>query len=427
MTVLECSQEAENTSPLVVPEAIIREARRRGRRRKALSMLAAMASIGAVVLVAVLGFRNGPAIAGGSRSPLGPGARSGSARVRAEVVAWGDYAGVLHLGNVATRRQTRIVTGLSGGASGGPVVEDRGRLLWSDAKGKVRSVEIATGKVSVVARGIAVMASPDGARLYVDQAATDFLELDARTMRVTHRLALPAGWTANPWLARPFAGGLVLTHTGPRAVLGFWRPGSTVRPLGASIDLFGVYTPSNGRYSLVAWLPRCAKHAWLGSGCPLAITNTATGGTVTVPSPTRYGFTDGAFSPDGTQLATYVNTDNPVDPNSTPRSELAIVDTATGALRLDPKVNLVTTEDAAWARWLPPGRQLLAGAIGTTYLVDVKTLVTRPMYFDGADTRLHSIMGSPDLNFSTIVVPPSALSPKQRRSLGLTVAPKKAG
>ena len=270
------------------------------------------------------------------------------------------------------------------------------------------------------------MASPDGARLYVDQGLGDFLVLGARTLQVIRRVPIPAGWTANPWVARTVAGGLVLTHTGPAAVLGYWRPGSKVRPLGASTDLFGVYTSSNGRYSLLAWLPRCTRHASFGSHCPLAISNTATGRTVRVPSPTRYGFTGGAFSPDGTQLATYVNIDNPSDSFSTPRSELAIIDTATGALQLDPKVRLITTEDAAWALWLPPGRQLLTGAISATYLVNARSLDTRPFYFDGAATRLESVMGSPDLNFSTIVVPPSALSRKQRRSLGLIEAPEKA-
>ncbi|HWE58606.1 MAG TPA: hypothetical protein VG228_02840 [Solirubrobacteraceae bacterium] len=308
-----------------------------------------------------------------------------------------------------------------------PAAVDGERLLWVDAKDRVRGVEIATGRVSVVARGIGVTASPDGARLYVDQATHDFLELNARTLRVTRRLALPAGWQANPWVV-PVAGGLLLTHSSKGTVFGIWRPGGNVRPLGAASDAaLATYTPPTARYSLVAWAPKCAKHhAPFGSGCPLAIANTASGRTVTVRSPTRYGFTGGAFSPDGTQLATFVNTDNPSDSFSTPRSELALINTATGALRLDPKVKMITTEDAAWVLWLPPGRQLLTGAISATYLVNAHELATRPMYFDGADTRLFSIMGSPDLNFSTLVVAPNALSLKQRRSLGLTEAPRKA-
>jgi hypothetical protein len=430
MTVLERPPEANRTALLRVPEAIIPEARRRGRRRRAFWVLAAFAAAGALVAVTVVILPGARAILRASRSPLTPGARSVPAHAPAVVVAWGDYAGVLHLGDVATRRQLQIAAFPVAESSAGPVVFDRGRLFWVDANDRIRSVEIATGKASVVVRGTAVMATPNGARLYVDQGTTDFLELSPRTMRVTRRVALPAGWTANPWVARPVAGGLVLMHTGAGPiVLGIWRPGRKVRPLGAATDTaLDIYTPPNGRYSLVAWIPTCANHnAGLGSGCPLAITNTATGRTVTVRSPTRYGFTRGAFSPDGTQLATYVNTDNPSDSYSTPRSELALVDTATGALRLDPEVNLITTEDAAWTRWLPPGRQLLTGAITATYLVNARSLATRFFYFDGTATRLDSITSSSDLNFSTIVVPPSTLSPKQRRSLDLTEAPKKAG
>ena len=95
-------------------------------------------------------------------------------------------------------------------------------------------------------------------------------------------------------------------------------------------------------------------------------------------------------------------------------------------MRLDPKVKIVTTEDAAWALWLPPGRQLLTGGISATYLVNAHSLTTRAFYFDGPATRLDSIMGSPDLNFSTLVVSPSTLSAQQRHRLGITEAPKTA-
>ncbi|MBV8943529.1 MAG: hypothetical protein JO240_17535 [Solirubrobacterales bacterium] len=294
----------------------------------------------------------------------------------------------------------------------------------------MRSLDIATGKATVVTRGFAVMVNPDGARLYVDQGSTDFLELDARTLHVIRRVALPAGWTADPYLARPVAGGLLLahsrpsTHSGTPLLLGVWRPGSKVRALGASDDLaLDVYSPPKGRDSLVAWTPHCTKHHRTpGLGCPLAITDTATGRTLRVRSPSRYGFTAGAFSPEGTELATFVNSDNPIDPYGQPRSELALVDTATGALRLEPKVNMVTTEDAAWARWLPAGRRLLTGAIAATYLVDARSLAHRPFYFDGADTRLNSIMNSPDLNFSTLVIPTNALSANERKRLGINSA-----
>ena len=416
MTVLERPVEVEHATEGVAPEAIFPEARRRGRRRRALSAVAVLAAGGlAVLLIVALGGDLGTSRA--SRPQPAPGTETKLAQAATGVVAWGDYSGVLHLGDIATGRQLQVATFPAADSSVTPAAVDRGRLFWVDAKNRIRSLQIATGKARIIARGTGVMASPDGQMLYVDQGTRDFLELSAGTFQVIRRVAIPAGWTSNPWVARPVAGGLVLMHSGTPAVLGIWRPGTPVRPLGATTQTpLAVYTRPGGRYSLLAWQPACTKHAWFGSNCPLAITSTANRRTIKIPSPTRYGFTSGAFSPNGTQLAVYVNTDNPSAANP-PRSELAIINTRTGALRLDPKVNLATTEDAAWVTWLPSGRQLLTGAIMATYLVDAQSLASRPFYFDRAATPTESVMSSPDLNFSTIVVPASALSTKQRRSL----------
>lgn len=419
MAVVEALPEMDNPSLVEAPEAIFREARRRGRRRRAFTAFAALATGGALAAasVAVLGNQ---ATRAGSHSPPVSGSRSGSDRAPAVVVAWADYAGVLHIGDLANRRQLQVATHPVADVSTDPAAIDGGRLFWVDAKDRVRSVELASGRIGLVARGIGVTSSPDGARLYVNQGTRAFLELDARTLRVTRQVVLPAGWRANPWVV-PVAGGLLLTHGGKETVVGIWRPGGKVRSLGAANDpQLATYTPPTAAYSLVAWVPKCAgHHPGFGSGCPLAITNTATGRRVRVPSPSRYGFTGGAFSPDGSELATFVNTDNPSDAFSTPHSELALVNTATGVLRLDPKVKMITTEDAAWALWLPSGRQLLTGAISATYLVNARSLATRTFYFDGAATRLESIMSSPDLNFTTLVVPRNALDPKQQRALRL--------
>src|SRR5581483_5450278 len=117
-------------------------------------------------------------------------------------------------------------------------------------------------------------------------------------------------------------------------------------------------TPPGANYSLVAW--------WRGScwpsSCTIEITNTATRSTRILRSPLGHGFAYGvAFSPDGGELAAFANT---FGISATPApAELAIISTRTGAVRLVPRVSLLTGEDIAWARWLPGGKMLLAGGL----------------------------------------------------------------
>jgi hypothetical protein len=166
------------------------------------------------------------------------------------------------------------------------------------------------------------------------------------------------------------------------------------------------YTPPGAHYSLLAWTGGCTSLAVRGQRCQLRSINTSTLASVTVRSPSRYGFTygglfsSGAFSLDGQRLAVFVNTTNPQDSSY---SVLATVSTRTGALNLVPAVRLVTTEDVGWARWLPGGRQLIAGAGSGTYAVAAKTLAARPFSFLGSPGE--DIMSSADINFSATVLP----------------------
>jgi hypothetical protein len=120
-----------------------------------------------------------------------------------------------------------------------------------------------------------------------------------------------------------------------------------------------------------------------------------------VRSPSRHGFTygglftSGAFSPDGTHLAVFLNTTNPQDPYHEPLSELAIVNTRTGALQLVRATRLGTYEDVGWARWLPGGHRLIVGAETGSYAVDAETLSVRALSFGSGN----------DINFSTTVLP----------------------
>jgi hypothetical protein len=179
--------------------------------------------------------------------------------------------------------------------------------------------------------------------------------------------------------------------------LAVWNPAAgKVKTLGRGLDVIDAYTPPGAGYSLLAWTPAgCLQH------CPVEITNTSTLARLAIRSPNRYGFTygglftSGTFSPDGTRLALFLNTTNPRDPDHEPISELAIVNTRTGALQLVRAARLGTYEDAGWARWLPGDHRLIVGAEDGSYAVDTSTLSVRALSFAPGN----------DINFSTTVLP----------------------
>jgi WD40 repeat protein len=173
---------------------------------------------------------------------------------------------------------------------------------------------------------------------------------------------------------------------------GLWYPATgRVRILGTRIWIFGAYTPPSGRYSLLAWAPASREVARDDS---LRITNTSTGTTVSVRSPLHHGFVASgapAFSPGGTQMAVFVRTARLGSQYG--MSQLAIVDTSTGALRLVPGTALDTTEDAFWSIWLPGSQRILAGAVGSAYVADARTLAVRRFtYFDSSTDGFSAVV-----------------------------------
>ena len=326
-------------------------------------------------------------------------------------VAWVYYNGALHIGDVATGRQHVVANIPSDG--GGWFLRARGHLYWPDFNNAknivaIRDYDLATGKVRRIGSGESVFASPSGRHLYIMRSGTKLIEL--RTGRPGERRArtVPAGWHLSCCQAGgTVAGGLIVysadgQHGSPAdARIGIWslRDGS-VRPLGKGHVVDGIYTPPGARHSLIAW-----QSADCGAGnCPIRITNTATLATVTVRSPLHHGFTDpgGAFSPDGSSLAVFVRRAS-ISSSWPNHSELALINTRTGTLRVVRAAKLVTQEDAGWVLWLPGGQRLLAGALLYSYAVDAKTLAARPFFFFRGNE--HDIMTTPDVNFSAVVLP----------------------
>jgi len=377
--------------------ALFAAARRRRRRRRlaagaACLILAGSAGAGLAAAGPGRGAGTNPGQAGHAAVPHGPGMRLPPVRV-----AWVDDGGQLHIGNLTTGIQQ--VTTAPGASPADPMIAAGGRLYWADISrqgGPVRYYDIAAGKTRPLARGSSVFTSADGRRLFIATTSTSLSELPADGTGPSRRLTLPAGWYLSGLLGNwPAAGGIIVygaRDAGTASALAIWNPDTArVTVIGRDLDVIDTWTPAGARYSLIAW----TSHGVLG------ITDTATRASLTVRSPGRYGFTygglftRGAFSPDGTRLAVFVNITNPHDPAREPVSEPAILNTRTGTLRLAAAARLGTYEDAAWARWLPGGRQLLAGAEQGSYAINAATLAASPLPF---------APGS-GINFSATILP----------------------
>jgi hypothetical protein len=339
-------------------QALFKEAHRRRQRRRLAYVLIAAVSVIAVVLGLATGWpRDRDQLARhGDARPTGMGAPGFT--LPPATVAWVDYGGRVHVGDVR-----RMVSG--------------------------------TG----------VFASPDGRQLYVVQDDTSLLELPASGTGAARRLTLPSGWYVDP-PDQAVAGGVVVVSRPGRPArpwnLAVWNPGrGGVRIIGrgGAAEVMAAYTPPGARYSLLAWQPAACP----SGDCPIEITNTATTATVTFRSPLHRGFTTigAAFSPDGTHLAVFARTAS-LDPLHY-GSELVLLSIGTGAARLVTGVQLDTPEDAGWVLWLPGGTRLLAGALDYSYAVDTATYAARPFFFFPGNSD-HDIMDTPDVNFSVTLL-----------------------
>ena len=338
-------------------------------------------------------------------------------------VAWVDYDGQLHIGDVATLAQ-HVAGTIPAWAGAGWLVEAGARIYGADSP-VIREFDPATGRTLRLGPGEGVFPSADGRHAYVERTSTSLVELRADGRGVLRRLHTPVGWYLLPGVA-----GQVTAGGGEASILVSSRPdGSSRRPrnlatwnsatgqvtqVARGAVAVGAYTPPGGRDSLVAWAP--ASCTFTFRTCPMEITDTATRATVTVRSPLPFGFAQGAaFSPDGTRLAVFERTASTNSSCCANNSVLAIVNTRTGAVRAVQAARLVTQEDAGWILWLPGGTRLLAGALAYSYVVDATTYAARPFFFfpQTADGPVadHNIMDIPDVNFSAVLLPSIAARP----------------
>lgn len=401
-------------------QVLFAEARRRRWRRR---LAAGVVSLGLAVAVSIGAWshqpRRGPAHAA---HPPAAAQRVPGFSLPPATVAWVDYSGRLHIGDVATRAQ-HVAGTIPAWAGAGWLVQADGRIYGADSP-VIREFDPATGRTLRLGPGVGVFPSADGRHAYVERTSTSLAELRASGRGVLRRLHTPAGWylvaNAAGEVTAGAGGGGILVSSRPDGSsrtpwnLAIWDPATgRVTLVARSAVVVGAYTPPGGRYSLIAWAPALCR----SGNCPIEITNTAARATVTARSPLPFGFTGqgAAFSPDGTRLAVFERTASINSSCCANNSILAIVNTRTGAVHAVRAARLATEEDAGWTLWLPGGRRLLAGALSYSYAVDTTTYAARLFFFfpqtaDGPDAD-HNIMDTPDINFSAVLLPSAAARP----------------
>lgn len=379
-------------------EALFKEARRRRRRRR-------LAVLGASLIVVAVAIGFGAIRAG--RLPGSPGARTGpegtapgAGIAPGTSVAWVDYNGRLHVGNLTAGTQHVVATINANPAV--PLTQGGSHIYWPGRSGVIREIDLASGRIRDAGRGQAAFPAADGRHVFISRTDTSFVEVPATGTAAPHEhpLRVPPGWFVPYGLGVSVGNGILVQSadrgTDPRhRTVGVWNPRSgKVRVVGRNHRVIDVASPPGIGGGLLAWLPwGCAP----GRDCRLRITSAQTLATTTVRSPLRHGFAVGgeAFSPDGRWLAAFVNLTGDAH-----TGQLAVVNTRTGTLRLVPGARTDMGEPRTWAQWLPDGRHLIAGGIDSGYLVDAPTMTAGQLAFIRGAAH-----DGEDVNYSAVIVP----------------------
>ena len=396
-------------------QVLFREARQRRRRRWQAGIAMALATSAAVAVAAVTWL---PGITGHVKGGSRPSVTAQAFRSYAAAVWWDDL-GRLHVGDLGPdgRVGQRVVAEVN--AAWLPLVAAGSRVYWVDPAGAfvpalghwsqvVRYLDVRTAKIGVAGPGQTVFVSADGRYLLMSQDPSSLTETPVAG-GAPRLLNLPRGWylpggngTADAIEGQGLAtaNGIVVQSRespgiGPRAIA-LWDPRTgRVRTIGRGRGGIDSYTPPGTPYSLLAWLPAACPPP---GSCLIKITNTASLSTRAVRAPSAGLFAaGGAFSPGGSQLAVFATG------ASQQTARLALIDVATGAVRVVSRPVISLGEAFDWARWLPDGRRLIIGTGAGGDLVDSATLAARPLVIAGRN-GLRTGSGQ-EINFTAVIVP----------------------
>jgi hypothetical protein len=399
-------------------EALFGEARRRRRRRW-------LVAIAGIVTLVVAGTIAAAIVTSGSEPPgtAPPGAPSQKGPITSTVaaprVAWVDYYGKLHIGNLDGLTQQVVTPAHADPAV--PLVTAGSRIFWvrveppKNAQGPellprvVISFDPSTGRTHQIGRALQVIPSLDRSSVYLETNSGTLTEYWPGGTRRHHVLQLPKGWSVSSiGSSTPVVADGILVESATNqqgtapSTLAIWNPSTgRVRAMGKVWNVIGTYTPPGGRRSLVAWLP---ANCLADSNCSLRITDTSNLSYRSVANPLGFGFdSGGAFSPDGRQLAVFANFN---DRKVSQATQLGMVDTRSGTLHMVPAATIGIGDPVAWAQWLPEGTHLIAG--GTTgwssdpsddnhFMVDTWTGQVVPFRFLQGPNQ--------DVNYSVVATP----------------------
>jgi hypothetical protein len=333
-------------------------------------------------------------------------------------LVWVDGRGVVE-GNPETGGQVRLAaaTGACQDCSGVRM----GRYLFL-TQPRILRVDTADGSVDDLGPGLFVFSHPDGKSLYVvlteeetaKTTTTTIEHIDVSGHRLGGPWRLPAGQVL-PSPPRAVVGG-VLTQSNDNAAdptLSVWNPTTGgISRVGPSRDVIDTYTAPGARSSLVAYTAAGCRT----TGCGLMITRVPGGSTRRFAAPdSAPGFIGGgSFSPDGTQLAVFVDR---VPERDNPGGGLVIVTWATGAATPIIASRVRFGEPFGFATWSPDGNWVYFGGLSNQLMAHYRdtpdaTPLPLPAYYSVVAAATNNTL-SPTLPASTTNAPtgPSPTTP----------------